>query len=370
MKILYAGNLANVGYYHVKKLRQKGVDIELVMETNPPAASDPFLRDKDLKEYPNWIRFYDKNLSSWKLDLIRIMRESQYDLIHAHVELPIFSYLSRKKFIVTTLGSDLTEMAFSNSIRGFLLRRAYRKAKMILYNNPIEPSLLDNLKIKRKFFLPIIFDIFNDFKLQKFSNKFFSNKFVIFHPSSHIWDVKGNDKLIIAYANFLKTYPNSILICINVGQDVDKSKKLVQNLGIHKNVQFIQRLNVQGLNYYYNLATVVADQFILHGLGGIGFETLCCEKPLITLCSEDAYKNMHSEPPPIFSAFTIEEIYHQLEYIHNYSNIKEIGRRGKNWLNKFQSSEILTKKYMIVYEGIHNNESISTIKLKIDNLST
>ena len=195
MKILYAGNLANVGYYHVRELRKKNIDIELVMETNPYPNGDPLIRDPTITQYPEWIRFYDRRKSSWKIDLIRMMRESQYDFIHAHAELPIFAYLSRKPFLAQTTGSDLAEMAFTNSLRGIILRRAYRKAKTVIFSTPPDLPLLTKLKVKNTIFSPLITDeLF--FKPQTLIDETFKDKLVIFHPASHIWHVKGNDRLI------------------------------------------------------------------------------------------------------------------------------------------------------------------------------
>jgi hypothetical protein len=42
MKILYAGNLVNVGYYHTGLCREKGLDMELLIQKNPEPNSDPF----------------------------------------------------------------------------------------------------------------------------------------------------------------------------------------------------------------------------------------------------------------------------------------------------------------------------------------
>jgi len=51
--------MANVGYYHARNLQKNGVDVELVMRKDPPPSSDPFKRDPNLKNNPDWIRFYD-----------------------------------------------------------------------------------------------------------------------------------------------------------------------------------------------------------------------------------------------------------------------------------------------------------------------
>ena len=99
------------------------------------------------------------------------MRDKQFDLLHTQVELPIFAYLSRRPFLSHIMGSDLRELAFSNSLRGILLRRSYRRSKAVLYGGPGPHSLLSKLKLKNTLFLPMLHDI-SFFKPQTVENKF------------------------------------------------------------------------------------------------------------------------------------------------------------------------------------------------------
>lgn len=364
MNILYAGNLVNVGYHHVRQLRQMGVNIELLMEKEPPDNSNPLLRDPSLQAYPDWVIFYDKKKSGWKNEIIRIMRNSKYDLIHAHAELPIFAYLSRRPFIAHVMGSDLIEMAFSKSLRGILLRRSYKKAKIVVYSTPEQPPLLLKLGIKKTIYMPLISD-FSFFNPIKVTNDKFKDKFIIFHPANHIWGVKGNDILIKGFSQFVRHNPNAVLLCIESGIDLDKSKKLIKSLGIEEKVIFSKRMNGEELLYHYNIADVVVDQFIFDGLGGIGVETLCCKKPLIVKCNKNAYKNLLPESPPILDASTPSEITERLLELENDEVRHEIGENGRTWIEKYFSPESIASKSLIIYESVLNNDTIETIREKI-----
>ena len=95
MKVLLAGNMANLGYFYTKLLRSNGIDVKLLMEKNPPPVSDPLNFDESLKgKYPTWVKFYDKSSKFWSLQIIREMRKKEYDIIHAFVELPSNSFTS------------------------------------------------------------------------------------------------------------------------------------------------------------------------------------------------------------------------------------------------------------------------------------
>ncbi len=97
-KILIAGNMVNQGFVTFSKLRERGVNVELLMEKNPKTTNDPAYLDSNLKDnYPDWINFFDKKNRNWKFDIIRLMKK--FDLIHAWVEFSIFASFSREKTI-------------------------------------------------------------------------------------------------------------------------------------------------------------------------------------------------------------------------------------------------------------------------------
>jgi len=338
------------------------------MEKNPPPASDPLLRDPLISEYPKWIRLYNKSSSSWKFELLKIMRDKKYNLIHSHVEFPIFAYASRRPFISQIMGSDLTEIAFSNSLRGMLLRRAYRKSKLVLYSTPGDPEKLSKLKVLKTIFLPVLFDVLDFFKPTKVDKGKFDSDFIIFHPPNHIWDIKGNDILIRGFQKFLQNNSNALLITINIGRDAKKSQELVTSLGIEKRVIFLERLNASELLNYYNIADVIADEFILHGIGGIGIEAFCCAKPLLTSCNEKCYLDMHSVSPPALNATTTDEICEKLELLKDRKMRQEIGRKSREWVDHYQSPEIIFKQTQLIYELILNDEEISEIRAQVRKL--
>ena len=213
MKILHVGNMANLAYSNTKLLRENNIESELLMEKNPKKGSDPIRFDPALNEkYPDWIHFFDKSNPNWKFEIIKFMRSSEYDLIHAYVEMPMFAYFSRKKFVAQTQGSDFRELAVSSTTRGFLLRRAYKKAKAILFFQPDHLPIFSKLHLKNGLFLPPPWD--SSF----FSPGISDNKdrpLTIFHPANLEWRLKGNNKLLKGFSKFVKTHPNSLLVIVD-----------------------------------------------------------------------------------------------------------------------------------------------------------
>lgn len=369
MKILHAGNVANLGYLNSRELRRHGIDVDLLMEKNPPKGSDPARFDSTLNNiYPEWILFYDKRKSSWKTNIIEVMRNKKYDLIHAYVELPIFAYLSRRPYIAHAQGSDFRELAFSTSLRGFLLRRAYRSAKLVLISQADHIALLPKLKLKNYIFLPIMWDT-SFYSPQEVPRSEFSDKFIIFHPANLEWRLKHNDILIKGFAQFVKDNPDSVLLIVDRGPDSQKTHQLVNSLDIEDKTKFVKGpLNSSELLLYYNMADVVADQFAVGSIGSVGLETFCCAKPLITFIHEKLHKDVYDEMPPLLNTSNPSQVCEQMEYLKDRRIRIELGKLGRKWVTKYHSPEIFVKKIHIIYESVLHDEKTEEIREKISKI--
>jgi len=360
--------MVNFGYVTSKQLRKNGILSELIMEKNPSQISDPLIFDSTLKDYPEWIHFIDMKKSSWKWNLIRKMR-NQYDLIHADVEFPIFAYLSRKNFVAQTQGSDLRELSFSNSLKGILLRRAYHKAKAILFFQPDHYPLFKKLKLKNSIFLPPG-GYTENFEPVEYDKNEYYDKFLIFHPSTLDWRLKGNDILIKGYAEFVKNNPDSMMIIVDRGIDSEKTHSLVTSLKINNHVKFLPGpLRPSELKKFYNLSDVVADHFAYGSLGSIGWEVLSSKKPLLAYIFQDLYKKLYGEAPPVVNAKTSKEITMQLESLKDPKVSTEVGKKSRSWITKYHSSDKYAKKLSTIYQNVIDNKNIDDIRYAVEKIS-
>lgn len=361
MNILHVGNLVNIGYYYVKELREYKINAELLMNKNPGPTDDPLNYDPKLMgEYPEWIKLYNLQ-NNWKIQIMKLMRNKRYDLIHAYVEAPIFAQFSNKPYIAHVLGSDLRELAFTKTLKGFLLRRAYKKAKVVLF---YEPKLLPHLKklgIKRKIFFP--YSPNEVFYPQNKKLEEFKNNFLIFHPTRADWKNKGNDILIEGFAKFVKNNPSAILMIIehgkNLSKDMIRNRELIDELKITNNVKFIEGpLNTTDLALYYNYADIIADQFKLGEGGAIYLEAMACKKPVLINLDQSEQKKVFKEPPPIVSAKNANEINECLELLKDPDTRKNIGEKSHEWVKTYLNKDKSIKKLISIYEKILNDESL------------
>lgn len=359
MKILVAGNLANTGYYLTSKLRDNGMSVDLLTDEKSEIMNDP-KSTGELKNniYPNWIKFLKKEKINWKWNTIQIMRK--YDLVLAATEFPIFSLFSLKPFIAIATGSDLRELAKSNSLKGILLRLAYKKAKIVIFTDPDLLKSVKLLKLHNAIYLPPVRDL-SKISIEELSYN--NERFVFFHPTNHIWNVKQNDLFIKSYIKLAKKKNNIFLILINKGKDFEKSLALLRESKIEDKFAVLPKpLNQKELMSYYQRCDVVVDQFKIGSLGSIGLESMNFSKPVIAYIDKDIYKTLYGEIPPILTSKNETELLMILEkLVDDQDFTKKIGKKSKEWIKKFHSSDSVIKNYILILQCILDGKSQNEI---------
>ncbi len=365
MNLLIAGNLVNNGYYLAKLLRANGISVDLLTKRNSQ-KDDPKFFDSEMVEYPDWIKFWNVSKWGWKIKIINLMRK--YDLIQASTELPIFALMSQRPFIALTTGSDIIELAHQKSIRGFLIRLAYKKAKAVIFGGPYMYPSIQKLNIKKSIFIPLIWDY------QKFSpsqiRKDSKEKFTIFHPTGHRWNQKKNDIFLRAFALLAKNRNDVHLILIKRGSDFSKSMEILKNANVEDKITVIPNsIPQRDLQKYYIKSDVIVDQFVVGSTGLIGQEAMACEKPVIQYVDKGLYEKFYAEVPPIINASSEKEIYEVLlTLIENRKHSDNIGKLSRKWLEKYHNPEKIIKKYMYLYQAIVDNVSFTTLKDEIEKM--
>lgn len=358
-KILIAGNMVNQGFVTAKELRKKGYNVDLLTEENSHITADPAYLEPELKNnYPEWIKFFNKKKSKWKFEIIKIMK--QYDLIHAWVEFSIFAQFSGKPFIANTQGSDFRELARTNSLRGFLLRRAYRKAKVIIFNQPDYLDLNSKILKKKGIFVPIIWD-------KKYwpllENEEKSEQLTVFFPTNLDWRLKGNNIFLQGYSEFVKKFKNTKLILVERGVDSEKTLELIEKSSIQKYCEIVKGpLNRIEMLKMYAKSDIIVDQFVIGSMGSIALESMMYKKPLITYLKKDNHIQAYGSFPPIISAKNALEVKEGLEKLVEQEYRQKMGQQSSEWHEKFHSSESISQKIRGIYDGVLERRSFNEIK--------
>lgn len=351
MRILHWGNLVNNSYKLAKFQRALGHDAQLDIASDQlGTGDDPVWEDAELANgYPDWINVRDvkrSNRLDWLMRGLRRMNHERkrsrtdFDIVHAQCLSPITAQFTAPDRLVShCLGSDLRELAQTNTIVGRLLRRAYKKSRIVFFNNVDHVDSLRTLGIDGVF-LP------NPLDLDRFvpgteTQLFDGYDFTIFHPARLDWvykgvdrsSTKGNDRLIRAFARFVKLRPRALLVLLTSGVDVAPTRQLVTDLAIGDNVKFLDRLRKSELIETIRGADLVADQFDVGAFGGTALEVLACGKPLLTYLKRDCAEICYGEFPPIFNARTEDDIFEQLVQAMECDRA-EAGMRARAWMER------------------------------------
>ena len=369
--------MANDGYAVAKALWKMNKDVDLAVnisdfgmalpeweDGNISTKSDPYnlsTKDFDNKYLSSRIHYFDflnktkrkkkllKKIKS-RLDLIRMIR--RYDVVEVHVPYVIYSQFSGIPYVAYDAGW-IRYFPYEDGIRSKLARRGYTKAKGVIITNPDTYEISDKLSYlnqERIYFSPFAIDPnkYHPVEEKELREKYVNHEEIfLFAPSRQIWKEKGNDKLIKAFARFVKVFPNSKLVMVAWSVDEERSKNLANSLKISENIYWIKPVPKNELIKYYNAADIILDQFVLGSWGTATPEAMSCQKPVLMYYKEDYINRAFGELPPILNSYTEEDIYSNLVKLASDIDYRiSLGKKSREWIIKTHSPDIVAKKHL------------------------
>lgn len=398
MKIALLGNVCNNSYQIAKALRQySNIDAHLYVYegddlTTMPESDDPELSDN----YPHWIhrnRFVTPItiLFPWKSALVREL--AKYDLTIVSGFGLIYSQFTNKPSYFFVTGGDLTIQPFpleylfryrtiakkiGHLVIGFWQRRGIHKATEI-WTQPFSPfvNALERLNVKQEQVSPVYFPVMMNTEKLRFDERARDSDdenirqivdnydFVVFHPSRILIDDhpslkavgewKRNELLIEGFANFLKQSQSkkSVLVIPDriYSPDIPLAKKIIESLGIEKNVLWIKAARPTGftrdeLIRLYSIADVVADDFGIGWFGSVVLEAFSIGCPVISYVNEQVMKFLYPWHP-ILSAKSSDDIASYLVDLYKSPEYRNnMGNKGRQWVEDFHSTASASKIYV------------------------
>jgi glycosyltransferase involved in cell wall biosynthesis len=369
--LAHFGNLANDAFPVIEELQALREDAQLYVNMQSHVTAlpqwellrfsvedigDPFHPDwqklnQDFAK-PDWLHFLD--LKSNVLKKLTTIRNEmrKFDLIVAHVPFFIYAYLLRRNYLPFEAGAiryfDRSGVSY-RGIRSWLMKKSYQNAKMVLVTNPDTIDLCDKHGLNWVF-VPFAINLrrYRPFKMDPVEG--YEN--VIFSYSRQDWGEKGQDKLIRAFSSFIGADgpKESLLVLVEWGEDIAKSKELIAKLNLGDYVRWIPIMSKPMLVEWINKATVVADQFNLGSSGTAGFEAMACGKPVLIYLSQSHFSRVYDEFPPVLNVRTEEEIIRSLEMCRSKKARDEVGRESREWVAKYHDSRSVARTHLELYK--------------------
>ena len=123
--------------------------------------------------------------------------------------------------------------------------------------------------------------------------------------------------------------PNALLLLNDWGLEVGRSRSLIAELGIERNVRWLEPLPKLKLIDAYRAADVVLDQFLIGTFGAVAPEAMACGTPVLMAFEPSMHEWCFPELPPIVDVREPEQIYRELRRLARDEEARaELGASG------------------------------------------
>lgn len=363
-KLLFIGNMNNNFFSVVRYLIDKGYSADLLIFKNEPDYFHP-----EMDTFNDAYKLYTKGIgwSTLPTDFIKADPDDiraildKYDVLIGCGPAPAYVNKSGRYLdMFIPYGGDIFLFPFLHPnvrrkvrklVKQYLFARnqrlGIRNAKYILSENTNSEyeKIFPKLKIKGTRIpttIPHIYypeytvenidrvkgrSVFYD-QFKAIRDKF---DFVVFHHARHVWHPdtvarhylfadKGNDKVIKGFAELVnKDKVNACLILFEFDDDVQLSKKLIEELGITDNVFWFPRMPRKEIMIGLSCSDIavgeIAHPWVTYG---IVLEAMVAAKPIIMNRDEELIRTNYNTVYPIAQAVNEVDVYKALK--HYYSD--------------------------------------------------
>ncbi len=286
-----------------------------------------------------------------------------YDVIQGYSIDGIIPLTNRNLAFASYEHGTLRELPFEESLTGLICRVAYSNSPAIFVTNTDVLPSVDRLGLDpdRVHFLPHAFD---EQKLMRWRDAHADlrpprGEVTFFSPTRQHWRdgnrslTKGNDVMLRAAGSLWAQGRRFRLVMVEWGEDVDASKRLIDDLGFGEAVRWMPPLGKQDLWHTYCSSHAVLDQFILPALGGVGFETLALGRRIVTHTDQTVLSRFFGAAPPTLPAATVDDVAASLLRVLDDPEDKDgLGEAGCEWVKTYHSARRIVSIQARVYRQL------------------
>jgi glycosyltransferase involved in cell wall biosynthesis len=283
---------------------------------------------------------------------------TSYGIVQAyatHATLPLVVTPDRP-FVAFEHGT-LRELPFEDSWRGRLLSLAYRRASKVVITNADVIGSARRLGLENTVFIPHPIDetkytpgestVGARLRADGFET-------VLLAPARQDWREKRNDVLVRGFAELVRTdAARAVLMLGEWGFDVERTRGLVQELGLSENVHWVPPVPKLQLIDLYRGADIVLDQFAFGTFGTIAPEAMASSKPVVMAFDPALHEWCFPEPPPLVDARDERDVARELRrLVADPAERERLGRAGRDWVSRRHGWRLVAERHRAAYDEI------------------
>lgn len=349
--VLQVGDMAGVGYKLHALLREHGVDARLLV-CAPELRFATMGGGSCVQQLP-----YRGRLSNLRLALELCHQRGRFDLYHGHSLMSVLLLATNRPYVAHFHGSDVHEVACSDSALGATLRLAMRKAAHVLYctHDLAAPIMAAGVDSAYMTWLP------NPIDTERFQagpthvDLRKGSGFVVFHPQP-VRRERRNELFFEAFIRVAASHPELRLCWVRHARSGDRHgamEERLQTSGVMAQVRQIPRIDPADMPAYLNGADVVVDWFNRDqpAVSQTCMEALACERPVIAGIPEDPDHYLHESG--VLPGGSVEEIEASLRtLLIDPDRGARLGRQGREWVARYHGYQAVHDRLWQVYRNV------------------
>ena len=182
--------------------------------------------------------------------------------------------------------------------------------------------------------------------------------FRITDPGAHRNSSKGNDRFLRAFVRALKDGLDAECVILDRGSDRQIARQMVQASGCAERFIWKEQPAREQLFREMSLADVVVDQFDVGGLGQIAIEAMAIGRPVMIYLHEGCSNIIYAKRPPVISARTEDEIYHQIMTHVDREGLRRVGSAAREWVYANHSWETCLDQFLFYYTLLTGHQMV------------
>lgn len=358
----FIGGVENYVYYSAKEMVKMGHQVTVICANEPSTKKEEIVDGIKVKRLSYFGKIANTNITPnfpFKLS------HENFDIIHTHIPTPWSADFSniisrfKNKPLVITYHNDI----IGNGLADYVARIYNSTALKLLLNQAdkiiiTQPNYLNSSKHLMEYkdkieVIPNGVDVekFKPLPVKKEENTiFFLSLLDEFHK------YKGLDYLLKALVIVKKEINNVKLMVGGKGQLLDYYQKMVEEMDLKNNVEFLGFIHGEKISEYYNKSSVFVLPSISskqEGFGIVALEALSCKTPVISteivgVAGDVKKSNSGIIVPPK----NVEELANAILKILTDKNTEEMGLRGRKLVKEKYTWSKVAEMTEELYKGL------------------